>query len=147
MPLISFGPRKRVAVICDRCGPAWADDLAAGFDTTFSDADTARRVLTAFEWTFADDRVLCGACTVWEACGAECDKHGHVWADDLAGSREVGLKGEPLPGHRYCRRCGTNIPLALADGTGHPEQVPGLLTEAQAAALIAMELHLREGEG
>ncbi|WP_017559082.1 hypothetical protein [Nocardiopsis baichengensis] len=146
MPLISFGPRKRVAVLCDRCGPAWADDLAAGFDTTFSDADTARRVLTAYEWTFDGDRVLCSGCTVREECGAECEEHGHVWADDLAGSREVGFKGEPLPGHRYCRRCGINVPLAVADGADHPERVSGLLTADDQAVLVSLELDMREGE-
>ena len=143
MPFVDYrdfdlGPRT--AALCDACGPAWAAGLAyAGYDTTFTSPDHARRDLAdQFGWTVTEAGAWCEACTARFVCQRE----GHIW-EDTDDAPLTGLLGEPLPPVRHCLRCGHHIPLTAAHSDDR-ERLPGGLTADEQAALTRLERDLKE---
>lgn len=121
----------RVRASCDGCGDGWIlngdDDRLTGVDPVFADEGAARAALEAMGWLLEGARTVCGTCRVRRVC----DRVGHL--PDEAGP------GAEAP--TYCRRCGDFLP-----GAAPHDAAAAPLSEAEAAALVALELDLGFGE-
>lgn len=134
---MSFHRQIRTRAACDGCGNQWLGALDIDYEPLFATRVEARRLLTdQFGWSITPEGMWCTHC----AARRECALVGHVWETDADDGPDTWVDGEPLPVSRFCDRCGEHLPLTEADGTHHPERVPGLLDEDEQAALVAMEL-------
>lgn len=133
---MGFHRQIRTRIDCDGCGDQWQSNLATDADPVFATRAAARRFLiTELGWEITVDGMWCSDCV----CRRLCQEQSHIWEEY---AEDVWVCGTLMPAMRCCRRYDAHLPLAEADGIGHPEYDPGLLTAADQAALTALELSL-----
>ncbi|PSK80462.1 hypothetical protein CLV63_15510 [Murinocardiopsis flavida] len=134
----------RTRAECDGCGDQWLGALDIDYEPLFATRAQARRLLAdQFGWSITFEGMWCSQC----AARRECDLVGHIWETDADDGPDTWVYGEPLPVSRFCDRCGEHLPLDIADGTHHPEHVPGLLSEDDHALLAELEAAFGSGPG